>query len=73
MIENAFIRLKAIIMDYWIYIAIFAAAIAIFSMINVLLNRMSVSKKMFWFALVTLVPILGPLFYLWKRNDLSGE
>lgn len=60
-------------MNYWIYIATFAAAIAIFGMINVLLNRMGRHQKMVWFAIVTLVPIVGPLVYLWRRNSLSGK
>ena len=60
-------------MNYWIYLSIFAAAIAIFSMINILMNQMSFNKKMIWFAIVTLIPIIGPLIYLIRRNAYLGS
>ncbi len=57
-------------MNYWVFIAVFAAAAAIFSMINILLSRMAINKKMVWFAFVVLFPLVGPMIYIWKRNTL---
>jgi len=57
-------------MDYWIYISIFGAAVAIFSMINILMSHMAVNRKILWFTLVVVFPIVGPMIYLWKRNTL---
>ena len=62
---------KGGIMDYWIYIAVFAASLAIFSMIDVLMVKLSVNKKMFWFAVVTLIPILGPAAYFIRKRSLT--
>ena len=60
-------------MNYWIYFSIFVAALAIISMINVLMIRMSRNRKMLWFAIVTLVPVVGPIVYWFKRRSLAGE
>ncbi|WP_420318549.1 PLDc N-terminal domain-containing protein [Ekhidna sp.] len=57
-------------MNYWLYISLFAAAIAVFSMVNVLLARMPNNKKALWFALVVIFPIVGPLIYLLKRKSI---
>lgn len=59
-------------MDYWLYISLFAAAVAVYAMINILMTRMSNSKKMLWFVLVVLVPILGPIIYLVMRKSIVG-
>ncbi|MEQ6168810.1 PLD nuclease N-terminal domain-containing protein [Ekhidna sp. MALMAid0563] len=57
-------------MNYWLYISLFAAAIAVFAMVNVLLARMSNNKKALWFTLVVIFPIVGPLIYLLKRKSI---
>jgi len=60
-------------MNYWIVLSIFVASLAIVSMINVLMIRISLNKKMAWFAIVALIPILGPLVYWLKRRSLVRE
>ena len=59
-------------MDYWLYISLFAAAVAVYAMINILMTRMSNGKKMLWFVLVVLIPILGPIVYLLMRKSIAG-
>lgn len=59
-------------MNYWLYISLFAAAIAVYAMINILMTRMSNNKKMLWFVLVVVLPIVGPLIYLLKRKSIAG-
>ena len=62
-------------MSNWIYLAVFAVAIAIYAMINILMVRFSTYKKMCWFAIVTLIPVLGPLVYFLaiRHKANSGE
>ncbi len=62
-------------MSYWVYIGVIAVAASITAMINILLSRFTRNKKMIWFAIVTLVPLLGPLVYFVQRNaiEVSSE
>ncbi|MEQ9468061.1 MAG: PLD nuclease N-terminal domain-containing protein [Ekhidna sp.] len=59
-------------MDSWIIISIFAAAIAIYSMIDILQSRISLNRKMVWFAVVVIIPLIGPLVYLLKRKAIAN-
>lgn len=58
-------------MNYWLFISLFAAALAVYAMINILMTRMSNRKKMLWFALAVLLPIVGPIIYLLKREAIA--
>ncbi len=60
-------------MNIWVYVSVFAAAIAIYAMINILMARFSTNKKMIWFAVVVLVPLLGPLIYLLNRKSIDAN
>ncbi len=57
-------------MNYQLYIAIVAAALAIHSMIDILMKTWPVKVRIIWFALVVLIPILGPLVYYIRRKGL---
>lgn len=58
-------------MDYWIYVGVFAVAVAVYAMINILMARFPNNKKMLWFAIVVLVPIVGPLAYLFSKKSIE--
>lgn len=60
-------------MSNWIYLGVFAAAIAIYAMINILMGQFSNNKKMLWFAIVVLIPVLGPLVYLFSRKAIEAN
>ncbi|MEO9872023.1 PLD nuclease N-terminal domain-containing protein [Ekhidna sp.] len=60
-------------MSNWTYLAVFAAAIAVYSMINILMASFSINKKMVWFAIVALIPILGPLVYLFSKTAIEAN
>ncbi len=64
-------KLKA--MNYWVYIGVFAVAVAVYSMINILMARFSLNKKMLWFAIVVLIPVLGPMIYLFSRKSIDAS
>lgn len=59
-------------MNSWIVISIFAAAIAIYAMLDILRSRMKVNRKMLWFAIVVVFPIVGPIIYLLKRKAIAN-
>ena len=59
-------------MNSWIIISIFAATIAIYSMLDVLRSRLPLNRKMVWFAVVVIFPILGPVVYLLKRKAIAN-
>ncbi|WP_436516630.1 PLD nuclease N-terminal domain-containing protein [Ekhidna sp. To15] len=58
-------------MDIWVYVGVFAVAVAVYAMINILMARFSTNKKMLWFAIVVLFPVVGPLMYLISRKSLE--
>ncbi|WP_462232884.1 PLD nuclease N-terminal domain-containing protein [Ekhidna sp.] len=58
-------------MNIWVFVGVFAVAVAVYAMINILLARFSTNKKMLWFAIVVLVPVLGPLVYLFNRKNIG--
>lgn len=60
-------------MNIWVYIGVFAVAVAVYAMINILLARFSNNKKMIWFAIVVLVPVIGPLVYLLSRKSIEAN
>lgn len=57
-------------MNYQLYFAILAAALAIHSMIDILMKSWPVKVRLIWFALVVLLPAIGPLAYYVKRRAL---
>ena len=57
-------------MEYWLYISLFAAAVAVYAMINILMARMPNNKKMIWFAIVIIFPVIGPIIYLLRRKSI---
>lgn len=58
-------------MNIWVYIGVFAVAVAVYAMINILMARFSINKKMIWFAIVVLVPVVGPLIYLFSKRSIE--
>lgn len=58
-------------MNIWVYVGVFAVAVAVYAMINILMARFSTNKKMLWFAIVVLVPVIGPLAYLFGRKSIE--
>lgn len=58
-------------MSYWLYIALFAAAVAVYAMVDILMTQISYNKKMVWFAIIVLLPIVGPMIYLFKKKSLA--
>ncbi len=42
---------------------IIAVAFAIWAMVAVVNSRMNKTKKIAWFAVVVLIPVIGPLLY----------
>lgn len=46
-----------------ILIGVVTVAIAIYAMIGVIMSNMTNQKKMIWFAIVVLLPLLGPILY----------
>ena len=66
-----YIGLKVIVMDQWLIISVFAAAVAVYAMVDILMIRMSYKKKAIWFAIVVLIPIVGPILYLLKKKKLA--
>lgn len=57
-------------MDYQLYLAILAAALSIHSMIDILMKSWPFKVWMPWFALVVLIPVIGPIIYYIKRKSL---
>lgn len=52
-----------------IMIGLIVVAIAIYAMISISMSGMTKEKKMIWFALVVLVPFVGPVLYYIRRPD----
>jgi len=46
-----------------VLIGVVVVAIAIFAMINIAIGTMPREKKMIWFAIVVLIPLIGPIAY----------
>ena len=57
-------------MNYELYIAVLAAALAIHSMIDILMKAWPVKVRIIWFAVVVLLPVVGPLAYYIRRRAL---
>ena len=47
----------------WIIFGIAVIILSIYAMISVLMSIMDNNRKILWFALVALLPIIGPLAY----------
>jgi uncharacterized membrane protein YhaH (DUF805 family) len=60
-------------MDYWMYISLLAAAIAVYAMVDILMARIANNRKMVWFALIVIIPIVGPMIYLLKKRSLVEQ
>jgi hypothetical protein len=46
-----------------ILIGVVVVAIAIYAMIGVSMSNMTQGRKMTWFAIVVLLPLVGPILY----------
>ncbi|MCP4457359.1 MAG: hypothetical protein GY816_04940 [Cytophagales bacterium] len=46
-----------------ILVGVVTVAIAIYAMIMVAMSKMSNAKMMIWFAIVVLIPLIGPIAY----------
>ncbi len=46
-----------------VVLAVVTVALAIFSMMNVAMSNMSKNRQMIWFAIVVLIPFVGPIMY----------
>lgn len=57
-------------MDNHIYFALIAAALAIFAMVDISMRHMPLNKKMLWFPIVVLLPVIGPIVYYIRRKSL---
>ncbi|WP_421765102.1 PLD nuclease N-terminal domain-containing protein [Ekhidna sp.] len=57
-------------MNIWLIFAVFAAALVVFAMIDILRVRMSNNKKIIWFIVVVVLPVIGPLVYLMRKSSL---
>ncbi|WP_350215836.1 PLD nuclease N-terminal domain-containing protein [Ekhidna sp.] len=57
-------------MNYWLFISLVAAAVAVYGMIDVLRARTSNNKKMLWFAIIVLLPLVGPLSYFFRKRSI---
>lgn len=59
-------------MNFWIMIfSVVVVAIALYTMIDVLRTRMTSTRKMIWFAVVVLVPVLGPAIYFFNKESIA--
>ncbi|MFY0628530.1 MAG: PLDc_N domain-containing protein [Reichenbachiella sp.] len=54
-------------MDIYGFLAILASAVAIWAMVMVSQSDMPGNKKVLWFIIVVLIPILGPLVYYFMK------
>jgi len=71
LVFRGYLGLKVNVMDQWLIISVFAAAVAVYAMVDILMIRMSYKKKAIWFAIVVLIPIVGPILYLLKKKKLA--
>lgn len=53
----------------YVIIGIIAVSLAVYSMIGISMSGMPKGKKMVWFAIVALIPIIGPLCYYIARPN----
>ena len=59
-------------MNFWIMIfSVVVVAIALYTMIDVLRTRMTSTRKMVWFAIVVLLPVVGPAIYFYNRDSIA--
>ncbi|MEO9802164.1 MAG: PLD nuclease N-terminal domain-containing protein [Reichenbachiella sp.] len=47
-------------------IALVAAAFAIWALVSIAQSKMNTNQKVIWFAIVILLPLLGPIVYWFK-------
>jgi len=57
-------------MDYYIYFALVAAAIAIYAMVDISMRNLPINQKMIWFPIAVLIPIIGPMAYFLRRRSI---
>jgi Na+-transporting NADH:ubiquinone oxidoreductase subunit NqrB len=50
-----------------IIIAVIAISIAIYAMVSISSSHMEKGRKMIWFALVVLIPLIGPAIYYLRK------
>ncbi|MCV9386254.1 PLD nuclease N-terminal domain-containing protein [Reichenbachiella ulvae] len=54
-------------------ITVIAAALVIWSLISVAKSAMRKNRKLLWFAIVILLPIIGPLVYFFFEIQKDSE
>jgi cytochrome bd-type quinol oxidase subunit 2 len=51
----------------WILLGVVVVSLAIYAMVSISVSHMEKSKKMLWFAIAALLPLLGPLLYFFLK------
>ncbi|MEO9804909.1 MAG: PLD nuclease N-terminal domain-containing protein [Reichenbachiella sp.] len=51
--------------------ALIVVSFAIWAMVDVAQGRMKTQQKAIWFAVVVLIPLLGPILYYFRRSNLT--
>ena len=65
--------IKTTKMDTYLYFALIAAALAIYAMVDISMRRYPMEKKMLWFPIVVLVPLVGPIVYYARRKSIGTK
>ncbi len=55
----------------WIIVGVIVVTVAIYAMVSISASNMEKSSKMMWFAIVVLIPFIGPLSYYFLRKNPS--
>lgn len=58
-------------MDNHIYFALVAAALGIYGMVDISMRPFPINRKMIWFPIVVLIPVIGPLLYFFNRKSIT--
>ncbi|MEQ9229984.1 MAG: PLD nuclease N-terminal domain-containing protein [Cyclobacteriaceae bacterium] len=57
----------------WIIVGVIVVTVAIYAMVSISASNMEKSSKMMWFAIVVLIPLIGPLsYYLLRKNPTEA-
>jgi hypothetical protein len=57
----------------WLIIGLFGASIAIFALVDLARRPYKKNTRLFWFAIVILVPLIGPFAFFLIRKSLPME
>jgi len=53
---------------FWIVLGVVIVSLAIYAMVSISASHMERQKKIAWFAIVVLIPFVGPLAYFLLRS-----